>query len=266
MRRISRWALQFLLFLFLTVATQIGGIILLFSLAISVNIKKEFRFKKSLIFIGIYLIVTLALVPIIAPLFGREKVDHSHRIRPTTYATVLLNRNYVKPRLNALLQNAAKQLKGSSIELRYLDASFPFFDGFPLIPHLSHDDGEKIDLSFVYTEPREKIDSHKKKSISGYGVFEGPIGEELDQIKVCKRRGYWHYDYARFLTFGSINDEIEFSIPLNQKMINVILNEKLLGKLFIEPHLRDRLNLKSSKVRFHGCQAVRHDDHVHLEL
>lgn len=27
------------------------------------------------------------------------------------------------------------------------DASFPFLDGFPLPPHLSHDDGEKADLA-----------------------------------------------------------------------------------------------------------------------
>jgi len=39
------------------------------------------------------------------------------------------------------------------------------------------------------------------------------------------------------------------------------------GKIFIEPHLKSRLGFANdSKVRFHGCAAVRHDDHIHIEL
>ncbi|MFT5619364.1 MAG: hypothetical protein ACI85I_002607, partial [Arenicella sp.] len=39
------------------------------------------------------------------------------------------------------------------------------------------------------------------------------------------------------------------------------------GKVFIEPHLKTRLGLENySKIRFHGCQAVRHDDHIHVQL
>ena len=32
------------------------------------------------------------------------------------------------------------------------------------------------------------------------------------------------------------------------------------------PHLKARLGLNSNKVRFHGCHAVRHDDHFHVQL
>lgn len=38
-------------------------------------------------------------------------------------------------------------------------------------------------------------------------------------------------------------------------------------KIFLEPHLKTRLKLsKYSKIRFHGCHSVRHDDHIHLQL
>ena len=37
-------------------------------------------------------------------------------------------------------------------------------------------------------------------------------------------------------------------------------------KIFIEPHLKQRLGIKNQKVRFHGCGAVRHDDHIHLQI
>lgn len=266
MQKFLRWVSQIILFLLLTIVTQIGGIVLVISYAISIRIEKQFRFKKSIIFLSCYLIATFILVPLLAPVFGREKVLHGENISPTTYATVLLNRNYVKAELNDLLQGAASSLSKNNIELKYLDANFPFIDGFPLIPHLSHSDGKKIDLSFVYTQPGESIDSKKKKSLSGYGVFEGPKENEVDQISECLKRGYWQYDYPKYFTFGNINNEIEFSNALNIQLVKSILGESSLGKMFIEPHLKNRLGLKHRKIRFHGCQAVRHDDHIHIQL
>jgi hypothetical protein len=41
---------------------------------------------------------------------------------------------------------------------------------------------------------------------------------------------------------------------------------KAIGRIFIEPDLIKRMKLQSDKIRFHGCQAVRHDDHIHIEL
>jgi len=83
------------LFFLLTIVTQIGGIILLLSLALLNKVKREFRFKKTFLFLSLYLLNTLIFVPILAPFFGREKVRHQSNLSPTTYATVLLNRNYV---------------------------------------------------------------------------------------------------------------------------------------------------------------------------
>ncbi len=41
----------------------------------------------------------------------------------------------------------------------------------------------------------------------------------------------------------------------------------LLSVYIIEPYLKKSLGLGTeSKIRFQGCQAVRHDDHIHLEL
>ena len=129
-------------------------------------------------------------------------------IRPSTYITVLLNRNYVLPRLNDELRATAKNLP-SDIKIRYLDANFPFINGFPLFPHLSHNDGKKIDLSFVY----DKDNKHttKQKSRTGYGVFEEPTNKEWNQTKHCKKKGHWQYDFTKYVTLGSINDDLIFS-------------------------------------------------------
>jgi hypothetical protein len=39
-----------------------------------------------------------------------------------------------------------------------------------------------------------------------------------------------------------------------------------IGKVFVEPHLAARLDVSSPRIRFQGCRAAHHDDHVHLEL
>jgi len=228
-------------------------------------LKRDFGFKPLLAFLFLYLISTLLIVPVIAPIFGIEKVQHSENIRPTNYMTVLLNRNYVRPQLNKLLNATTSDLKGSNIQINYLDANFPFINKFPLLPHLSHNDGKKLDISLVYENADGEI-SNQQKSFSGYGVFEGPRPNEYNQVDKCLIMGYFQYDYPKYVTFGSINDDLKFSTKGTKRLIKSILKNKSLGKLFIEPHLKQRLGLRHSKVRYHGCRAVRHDDHIHIQL
>ncbi|WP_226990042.1 hypothetical protein [Cellulophaga baltica] len=104
------------------------------SLIISKKWRIPVKFKTVGVFLGLYLMATLFLVPIVAPLFGREKIVHSEKIRPTNYMTVLLNRNYVVPELNKLLLQTATALADTPIEISYLDANFPFLNKFPLLP------------------------------------------------------------------------------------------------------------------------------------
>ena len=184
---------------------------------------------------------------------------------PTNYMMVLLNRNYVRPQLNKLLQATTDDLKESNIQINYLDANFPFINKFPLLPHLSHNDGKKLDISLVYENAGGEI-TNQQKSVSGYGVFENPRPNEYNQIDKCLIRGYFQYDYPKYVTFGSINNELKFSTKGTKRLIKSILKNKSLGKLFIEPHLKHRLSLKNSKIRYHGCRAVRHDDHIHIQL
>ena len=255
---------RFILVCFLTVTTQIGGIVYLLSLVISKKWNKKLKFKTLIIFTSLYLFSTLLIVPLISPAFGREKVKHSKKIKPTNYMTVLLNRNYVKPKLNNLLRKTEKKLNGKNIEIHYLDANFPFVNKFPLLPHLSHNDGKKIDISLVY-ETQNGIITSKQKSVSGYGVFETPKSNEYDQINKCLKENFL-YDFPKYLTFGKINKDLVFSEKGTKELIKNILKSRDLGKVFIEPHLKNRINLKNRKIRFHGCGAVRHDDHIHIQL
>jgi hypothetical protein len=262
---------QFLLkasfFLLLTLLTQIGGLVYLISLLISRLFSKKSRFRPLLVFLVLYPLFTFLLVPNLAPFFGREKIKNTSTIKPTWAMTTILNRNYVTPELNQLLQKASKAMSAynDKLEIRYLDACFPFWNGFPLLPHLSHNDGKKIDISFFYRTPEGTV-TNKKKSISGYGVFSAPKQGEPDQIAICKANGYAQYDYPKYLTLGKVNSELVLAEEATRSLITILLRDDRLKKVFIEPHLKQRLRLTDSRVRYHGCRAVRHDDHIHLEV
>jgi hypothetical protein len=257
--------LWILLFILLTVITQIGGIALIVSSLIGHSWRRRFIFKSALLFLSVYIFLTYLLVPIIAPIFGREKVRHSEKIQPGMHLTVLLNRNYVVPEINKILANIEEELKGTQIHINYLDANFPFLNKFPLPPHLSHYDGKKIDFALVYQDQEGNI-TEKLKSNSGYGVFEEPGANEPNQIEKCIEQGFSQYNYPKYFKLGEINDDLVFSKEGTKKLIESLLKNNQVSRIFIEPHLKYRLGLKDSRVRYHGCRSVRHDDHIHVQI
>jgi len=251
----------------LTILTQVGGVIYLLSILLAERIKYRFKLRKLITFAVLYTITTFLIIPSLAPIFGRVKIQNTESIKPTNYWTVILNRNYVVPELNEFLKSVAVDLKtsASAQELRYLDANFPFINKFPLLPHLSHNDGKKIDFSLVYESKNGEI-TNLKKSRSGYGIFSEPRSTEFNQTDYCLEKGYFQYDYPKYLSLGEINDSLVFSKRGTRQLIISVLKQKNLGKLFIEPHLKKRMKLTDRRIRFHGCGAVRHDDHIHMQL
>lgn len=255
--------LNFFLVLLFTIITQIGGVVYL----IAKVIYRKKTLKKWSTFIILYLLSTFAIVPYIAPLFGREKIKTTETIKIHTFFTFLANRNYVVPEVNSVLANVAAKLSNTypSLEIHCLDANFPFFDGFPLPPHLSHKDGKKLDISLFYEDVKGTI-INDKPSISGYGVFVDPKKGEYNQITVCKEKGYWQYDFSKYLTLGTIHSDLTFSDKGTKRVVQLLTQEPAISKIFIESHLRDRMSVRHTKIRYHGCRAVRHDDHIHIQV
>ncbi len=258
------------LFIFLTLLTQIGGVVFILTKIISANwrLVEVSKWRKVGLFFSLYFLSTFLLVPPIAKHFGRVPLPiWSGQIKPTNLLTCLLNRHYVRPKLKVTCEEIASKLqqKYPYSELRYLDANFPFQDGFPLLPHLSHNDGKKLDLSFFYLE-KDGTQTNSKPSVSGYGVLEKPQKGEYNTATHCKQKGYWQYSYPQWLTFGIIN-QLDFDVERTKYLTKAFATHTNIGKVFIEPHLKARLGLGFySKIRFHGCQAVRHDDHIHVQL
>jgi hypothetical protein len=189
-------------------------------------------------------------------------------VQPLNFITCLLNRHYVDAALKQATMNIGQlmQIKYPGTVINYLDANFPFFNGFPLVPHLSHNDGKKLDIAFFYTDNKTGKASNDAPSIIGYGVNEGPGGNEVNMPQICAAQGNWQYNFmSKIIPQGSKRD-FSFDDERTREIVNLFASQPAIEKIFIEPHLKTRLKLTSNKVRFHGCQAVRHDDHIHVQL
>jgi hypothetical protein len=279
MKFILKTIRTFFIFSILTMLTQVGGVIYLLYLPFSIFVKSEkYSLCKSIVmrsggFSLIYVLICLFIIPPLAKKNGRVPLPFFFTketpVKSGNILMSLMNRNYVKPLLKEAFFKTSKnvQKKYPSAELIYLDANFPFMEGFPLIPHLSHDDGEKLDIAFLYKNKESNKFYHKTFSFLGYGVCEGPRKGETNQPNDCEKQGNWQYSFLKKITFAKVKKGMEFDQSANRFLLQKIMENKEVKKVFIEPHLQKRLNLgKYKKMKFHGCHAVRHDDHIHFQL
>ena len=274
--KIIRISLVLLMFLILTVLTQVGGVVYLLSLLLHKYVNKWAENKvsravyKSALFLVLYCFATFLVVPGIAKSFGRVPlpITQKNHLRPLNIITCILNRHYVKLEMRTIVYDVANQMndKYPGTCINYLDANFPFFDYFPLFPHLSHDDGKKLDLSFCYRNTKTGQFTNECPSFVGYGICEEPLPGEEDMPCSCSKQGFWQYNLMSEIIPQGNKKKFTFDESKTRSLIDLIIDKPSIEKIFIEPHLKTRLRLSSNKVRFHGCQAVRHDDHIHVQI
>lgn len=189
-------------------------------------------------------------------------------LKPLNFAFCLLNRNYVKPELRKVLIATAQKMiqKHPNTITCYLDTSFPFWDKFPLLPHLSHYDGKKADLAFYYknADSGEEIVNNAPAWL-GYGIFEEPRKGEVNKTVDCQKKGNWQYDYPKYIGF-SFTEKMKLDEVRTKSLLNFLAESPQIRMILIETHLKNRLQISSGKIRFQGCHSVRHDDHIHLQL
>lgn len=234
----------------LTILTQLGGIAWAAALL--------FR-RRVLVFVLFYVALGFGAY-FAAPLMGRVALScwDSGALRVHSIGYCAMNRHYVSPELASVLQDAADEMarRHPGTVTLVLDANFPFGDGFPLIPHLSHDDGEKADLAFYY-QGAQGYEAGRTKSPFGYFAFEAGPSD-------CTRA--WpslRWDFAWAQRFWR---DIRLEPERTAEVIEILARDPRVGKVFVEPHLQDRLGVFGAKIRFQGCRAARHDDHIHVQL
>lgn len=234
----------------LTLLSQLGGIALL--------VAQCFR-RRLLAFLVAYVALSAAAFWI-APAFGRVPLScgSDGTLRVQGWMFCALNRNYVTPQTAAVLRETA-----DAVDRRYpgtvtlvLDANFPFAKGFPLLPHLSHDDGTKADIALFYRQDGRYLPG-KTRSPIGYFAFE-------DGPSDCP--GAWPTLRWNFSALQALWPAYDLDAARTRYILSRLVRDPRVGKIFVEPHLKMRLGLSDEKIRFQGCRAARHDDHIHVQL
>ena len=261
-------------FILLTGLTQIGGVVLVAALLSARIIRPHGRrmIAAMTLFALTYAGVSLLVLPPLASLGGRQplpcSVSHEAAVRPHSYLYCALNRHYASPRVAGLLTNLAGDLSRSfpGAQVVFLDAGFPLFDGFPLPPHLSHDDGRKIDLAFFYRDAEERPSAVITPSPIGYWGFEQPRAGDPTPCAARSDLLTLRWDMGWLQGWWP---QRTLDIAANRAMIRWLSgNGRRHGveKVLLEPHLQRRFDVEGSMVRFQGCRAARHDDHVHVQI
>ncbi len=236
--------------LVLTLLTQIGGLAWLCALAF-----RRKRVAFGLLYLGLW-----GLTIAIAPAFGRTPLScwHEGPLQMKAWVFCLANRNYMAPELHAALEDTAERLIASYPDARVqvLDANFPFWTGFPLLPHLSHDDGEKVDLAFFYQTDGTPAGTRTPSPV-GYFAFE-PGPTDCPAAWLTLR---WNMSWLQPLWPEMTLDEARTA-----RLVALLAQDERISKILLEPHLKARFGIQSDKVRFQGCRAARHDDHIHVQL
>jgi hypothetical protein len=253
--------------LLLTALSQVGGVI--YAIALLVRSRVPFartRVGLAALFVGLY---ALAWFPIerAAAVGGRVGLPCVERGGlSASVVSCALHRHYATPDLAEIVAALAGDVDArfDGTVTRALDANFPLFDGVPLPPHLSHDDGEKIDLAFYYV--RDGIyQSGALGSPLGYWKFERPRAGEQDACGASA--GPLRWDMTWFAP--STRSELMLDEARTRFALNWLARDgarRGVGKVFLEPHLAERMRVSGDVIRFQGCHAARHDDHIHLQL
>jgi hypothetical protein len=144
----------------------------------------------------------------------------------------------------------------------FLDANLPFLDGFPLLPHLSHHDGRKLDIAYYYASPNGLYLQGQTRSPIGYWGFEQPT---VTDRSMCPRDSW--------LTLRWDMTALQAWLPVmpiepgrTHHALRWLASEGRVERIFIEPYVAVRLGVSSPVLGFQGCRAARHDDHIHIQI
>lgn len=191
----------------------------------------------------------------------RLPCDKDGAIRPALQHYCKKDRNFVTPTARQAMHDAARKLAAQfpGVAITYTEASWP--SGVrPMPPHLSHGDGRQVDISVFYQSLDGKPLAAPEHGWNGFGAFEPPR-RESERMKCPPGSNHakgedpptdrkWRLDEAR-----------------TRALLKIFVEDQRVRRVLLEPHLKTRFGYAGHpKIRFAGCNAARHDDHLHVDF
>ncbi|MBI1224057.1 MAG: hypothetical protein GC192_02360 [Bacteroidetes bacterium] len=273
--KMGRFIKNLIIIVVFTLFTQVGGLIWLAFLPFYQWLKGKFVPKWEYRLVGItsftciYCLVSLYIVPPLAkwqcgrvplPIFS----DSNLKPHNVLYFC-LLNHHYVRPAVKESCEKVANQMaiRFPGTKTYYLDANFPFFNGYPLEPHFTHRNGTTVDMAFDWLDVKSGNPMNGAPTTLAYGASAKPLQGEVDMEEKC---GNFLRSFEMRVTKHFYKEEsYKLDETRTAELIQLFSNQKSVHKILLEPHLKTRLGLdKIDKIRFQGCKAARHDDHFHV--
>lgn len=260
--------LLFILTMLLTALTQVGGVVLLCSLALANLFPLSTPWQQNLLRLGIFLLLYTLTVRVITPMLAGKSgrvplpcfASDNEPLQPANFGYCLLMRNYVKPEVRTHLIHIARQFRQihPGATLRYLDAGFPFLDGFPLLPHLSHSNGRKVDLAYFYQRKTGGRPVNFSPAWLGYWFYEQPSSPKENACLGRRNWLRWDFDWLqpRYAAYA-------LDVERTRTLLTLLAADA--QKILLEPHVQKKLGIQAANIRFQGCHAARHDDHIHAQ-
>lgn len=213
--------------------------------------------RKLAVFVMSYAVIWGAMWAA-APLAGRTALPcFGTPLRMQSPLYCVLGRHYVETTLADVAQQAAADLARrhpGSVTLA-LDGGFAV-TGLPLLPHLSHDDGQKLDFALFYRDATGPVT--RTPSPLGYFAF------ETLETDTCPPR--WPSLRWNLRPLQPLWRDLAFDSGRTGDFIRILKADPRVAKILVEPPLAQDMGVTGGKVRFQGCQAARHDDHIHIQL
>ncbi len=260
----------------LTLLTQIGGIAFAVCWLVSRSLSRLSAWWRAAINVALfgvlYTVLSLFIVPPLAARGGRVplpcKATAERPFAAANPAYCWLNRHYADPRLVTLMTNLSRDVarRFPGTVTLYLDANLPLINGFPLLPHLSHGDGRKLDIAYYYRGADGGYLPGQTRSPIGYWAFEQPGAG--DAPSPCGT-GAWLTTRWDLPFLQSLFPDQPLDPDRTQAALRWLAAEGQaagIERIFIEPYLAARLGVASPLLGFQGCRAARHDDHIHIQI
>lgn len=255
--------------IFLTLFTQVGGLIIWpfwhWALGDTTETDNEsFSTLKSVgKLFGIYFLVSQLVVPLIANQTGRQRLPlyatADLPLGPQTILFPLLNRTYVRHHAYDTLINAVQTASKQEPDMvvRYLDAGFPF-PFIPLLPHLSHSDGQRIDIAFQFQQDGDYVD-RARSPIGYWGYVQESKERCINHSSKYPIPLRWDFKWLQ-----PILPDLDLDIAKNKTLFKSLAKEKRVCSILLEPTLHNTLN--APKLIANSCNVARHDDHFHVSI
>lgn len=271
-RSLIGWFVHAAIVISLTALTQIGGLIWLATALLARRFRGGWR---AVVMLATFVPLNglgSAFAYVAAPVFGRVPLPclagQGATMGMQSMLYCGLNRQYVVPELKAAALALSAHMNGSfpGTTTLTLDGNFPFFDGFPLLPHLSHADGRKLDIAFYYSDDAGAFRDGETRSPLGYFAFEQPREGAASPCQGRNDLVTLRWDLAALQSLWASMALEEQRTREAIRWLSVEGRAYGIAKIFVEPHLAERLGVSAETIKFQGCRAARHDDHIHIQV